>query len=55
MRKLKLLLKALAEREKEIEVKLLNNKGNIVSEHIFIQDGEFIDASTSKDLSLIGK
>ena len=30
---------------KEIEVKLLNHKGNIVSEHVFIQDGIFNDAS----------
>ena len=30
---------------KEIEVKLLNHEGNIVSEHVFIQDGIFHDAS----------
>lgn len=41
---------------KEIEVKLLNEKGNIVSQHIFIQDGEFIDAATSQTIyNYVGK
>ena len=31
---------------KEIEVKVLNNKGNIVSEHVFIQDGIFTVAGS---------
>ncbi|WP_342514505.1 hypothetical protein MKY34_07185 [Sporosarcina sp. FSL K6-1522] len=30
---------------KEIKVKLLNNKGNIVSEHVFMQDGTFSGAA----------
>ncbi|MBE1554948.1 hypothetical protein [Sporosarcina limicola] len=29
---------------KEIEVKLINKKGSIVSEHVFIQDGSFMSA-----------
>lgn len=42
--------------KKEIEVKLLNEIGNIVSEQIFIQDGEFIDAATSQTIyEYVGK
>ena len=42
--------------KKEIEVKLLNEKGDMVSEHIFIQDGEFIDAATSQTMyNYVGK
>ena len=42
--------------KKEIEVKLLNEKGDIVSEHIFIKDGEFIDGATSQTMyNYVGK
>ena len=37
-----LIIESSRESDKEIEVKLLNGQGNIVSEHIFIQDGTFI-------------